>query len=514
MTTATPPTDVLHRRSVIGGQPVALQQHGATFSPVDPRSGQTLEQFAEASVGDIDDALGEADAAAAALAATSPGERAAFLRELARALEAVRPALVARANLETAIGVTRLEGELTRTTRQLEAFADHVATGAHQNIVKVALPEGSPARDLRRMTIPLGVIVVFGASNFPLAFGTPGGDTASALAAGCPVVVKGHPSHPGTSEIVARAFAAAIEASGLPAGVFSLLQGASPELSRRVVLHPIAAGVGFTGSRTVGRILADLAASRDVPIQVHAEMGSSNPVFVTEAALSARGSAIAAGLASSITFGSGQLCTKPGLIFVPTGETGDDFVATLGREFATRVPIPLLNSSVQHRFAAEATDAAEAPASWRVIAKTAPGEGALNAVGELTEIAWDDARSSPEMLAERFGPAAVVVRLSEDSFADAVPVLDGQLTFTIHGEAGDAEALVPLVSVLAQGAGRVVWNGYPTGVAVSAAMTHGGPFPASSTPTTSVGLSALDRFLRPVTFQDFPAELLPVALRD
>lgn len=514
MTSPTRTIESLYRRSVIGGQPVGIDPHGATFSPVDPRTGQTLEEFAEARVSDIDDAMREADAASAALAATSPADRAAFLRELASRLEKVRPELVARANLETAIGVARLEGELTRTTRQLEAFADHVAAGGHQNILKVTLPEGSPARDLRRMTIPLGVIVVFGASNFPLAFGTPGGDTASALAAGCPVVVKGHPSHPGTSEIVARAFAAAIEASGLPSGVFSLLQGATPELSQRLVLHPIAAGIGFTGSRSVGRILADLAASRDVPIQVHAEMGSSNPVFVTSAALTTRGSAIAAGLAASITLGSGQLCTKPGLIFVPRGDSGDDFVATLGQEFATRVPIPLLNGSVKNRFAAGAIDAAVAPASWRIVATTEPGEGVLNAVGELSEIAFDDIATAPDLLAERFGPAAVVVRLPEENFVDAVAVLDGQLTFTIHGEAGDAEALTPLVSVLANGAGRVVWNGYPTGVAVSAAMTHGGPFPASSTPTTSVGLAAIDRFLRPVTFQDFPEELLPEALRD
>ncbi len=504
----------LQHRSIVNGRYVGADESSATFAPVDPRSGETLEAFAEARTADVDDALRFATSAAPALAATTPKERASFLRELARQLESVRPALIARADLETAIGATRLDGELTRTTRQLNAFADHVAAGGHQNATFDTLPEGSPARDLRRMTVPIGVVVVFGASNFPLAFGAPGGDTASALAAGCPVVVKGHPSHPGTSEIVALAFAAAIATLGLPAGVFSLLQGAAPRLSSELVLHPDTAAVGFTGSRTVGRILADLAASRQVPIQVHAEMGSTNPMFITGAALEARSAAIAAGLADSILLGSGQLCTKPGLIFVPTGTGGDRFVAALAEEFGKRVPIPMLNASVRERYLGAGTVTAGAPSSARVVATTAQSDGELPVAGELTEVTWSDARATPALLTERFGPAAVVVRLREDEFADAAKALEGQLTFTVHGEVSDSEALAPLIRVLANRAGRIIWNGYPTGVAVSKAMTHGGPFPASSTPTTSVGLSAITRFLRPVTFQDFPVGLLPPALRD
>ena len=504
----------LQHRSVVNGRYVDEEQGNASFAPADPRTGQTLDTFAEATTADVDEALRRAVAAAPGLAATTPKERAWFLYELASQLESVRTDLVARADLETAIGAARLEGELTRTTRQLAAFAEHVGAGGHQNVTFDALPEGSPARDLRRMTVPIGVVVVFGASNFPLAFGAPGGDTASALAAGCPVVVKGHPSHPGTSEIVALAFAAAIAKVGLPAGVFSLLQGASPRLSSELVLHPDTAAVGFTGSRKVGRILADLAASREFPILVHAEMGSTNPMFITGHALEARSAVIASRLADSILLGSGQLCTKPGLIFVPEGATGDRFVSTLADEFGERVPTPMLNMSIRERYLSAETVAAGAPSSARVVATTVQSDGRFPVAGELTEVTWSDARATPALLEERFGPAAVVVRLPEDAFVDAASTLEGQLTASVHGETGDSEALAPLIRVLANRAGRVIWNGYPTGVAVSKAMTHGGPFPASSTPTTSVGLSAIGRFLRPVTFQDFPAGLLPPALRD
>jgi NADP-dependent aldehyde dehydrogenase len=500
----------LQHRSIVNGRYVDRNEGTATFAPVDPRTGRPLDTFAEASTVDVDDALRHAVVAAPRLAATTPKERATFLRELGFQLESVRTELVARADLETAIGTLRLEGELTRTTRQLAAFADHVAAGGHQNATFDALPDGSPARDLRRMTVPIGVVVVFGASNFPLAFGAPGGDTASALAAGCPVVVKGHPSHPGTSEIVALAFATAIAKVGLPAGVFSLLQGDSPRISTELVVHPDTAAVGFTGSRKVGRILADLAASREVPILVHAEMGSTNP----SDALEARSAAIASGLADSILLGSGQLCTKPGLVFVPEGATGDGFVSTLGDEFGKRVPIPMLNTSIRERYLSAETVVAGAPSSARVVATTTHSDGRFPVAGELTEVTWSDARATPALLEERFGPAAVVVRLPEDAFVDAASTLEGQLTASVHGEAGESEALAPLIKVLATRAGRIVWNGFPTGVAVSKAMTHGGPFPASSTPTTSVGLSAISRFLRPVTFQDFPVALLPPALRD
>jgi acyl-CoA reductase-like NAD-dependent aldehyde dehydrogenase len=500
----------LSLRSLINGVPVS-EGSTATFSPTDPTTGLTLESFAEATANDVDAALAAALAAAPVLAATNPAERSELLNEIARQLELVRDAIVERGERETGISAARLTGELSRTTNQLRAFAGFVATGDHQARVFDTLPEGSPARDLRRMALPLGVVVVFEASNFPLAFGTAGGDTAAALAAGCPVVAKAHPSHPGTSEIVALALSAALATVGLPAGVFSLLQGSTAELSRLLVMHPDTAAVGFTGSQRVGRILMDLAASREHPILVHAEMGSTNPLFVTSAALTERGDAIAAGLVGSIMIGSGQLCTKPGLIFVPAGVAGDSFVGALAAEFATQTPIPLLNAGVRSQYVAAGT-AREPHASLTVLATTALGAGAVPVHGELVEVSWADARGDARLLEERFGPAAVVVRLAEAEFAAAASELENQLTFTIQGEVADHVSLQPLVNVLARKAGRVVWNGFPTGVAVSPAMTHGGLYPASSTATTSVGLAAIDRFLRPVTFQDFPAELLPSAL--
>lgn len=497
--------------SIINGMPVATLS-AETFAPTDPHTGLALESFVEATESDVDAALAAAVSAAPALAATGPSERSELLHEIARQLELVRDVIVERAGRETGISAVRLNGELTRTTNQLGAFACFVATGDHERRVFDTLPEGSPARDLRRMALPMGVVVVFEASNFPLAFGTAGGDTAAAIAAGCPVVVKAHPSHPGTSEIVALAIAAAVETVGLPAGVFSLLQGSAAELSTRLVLHEDTTAVGFTGSQRVGRILMDLAASREHPIQVHAEMGSTNPLFITTAALAQRSATIATGLVGSIMIGSGQLCTKPGLVFVPEGSAGDTFVSTLAAEFATQTPIPLLNEGVRSHYLAAGADRQPHP-SLLVLATTGIGAGAAPVEGELVEISWADARDDARLLEERFGPAAIVVRLPEAEFAEAASALESQLTFTIQGEVDDYGLLLPLVTALARKAGRIIWNGYPTGVAVSPAMTHGGPYPASSTATTSVGLAAIDRFLRPVTFQDFPVELLPAALR-
>jgi acyl-CoA reductase-like NAD-dependent aldehyde dehydrogenase len=508
MTTST----TLELRSIVNGRPTiqVVGEVEGRFSPVDPRTGIALEEFAQAGRRDIEDAARLATEAAPALAATTPSERSALLREIGAQLESRREELVARAELETALGLSRLDGELTRTIVQLAAFAAFVADGGHLHASVDRPTPGGPAGELRRMTLPLGVVAVFGASNFPFAFSTPGGDTASALAAGCPVVVKGHPSHPGTSEIAARAIAAAIHASGLPAGCFALLQGTDPTLSTGLVSHPLVSAVGFTGSRAVGRILHDTAAARDLPIQVHAEMGSTNPLFVTTAAIRARGVEIARGLTGSILQGSGQFCTKPGLVLVPSGAEGDAFVSELAEEFGRRLPGPLLNGSVRDRYERQPTGEGRERST---IATTILGSDALSVTGELIEVAWDEVDEHPELLEERFGPAAVILRLAEADFARAASELDGQLTATVHGESEDAVGLDELLRILALRAGRIVWNGYPTGVAVSPAMTHGGPYPAASTPTSSVGLTAIDRFLRPVTFQDFPDELLPAALR-
>lgn len=499
--------------SIIAGRPVEAGER--TFAPIAPATGDVLDPpFTEASAADIDAAVAAAVAAAPALAATSPQQRADFLRAISAALEARRGELVPRADAESGLGPVRLEGELTRAIVQFEAFADLVATGDHLAVVidpPKADARPAPRPDLRKMHVPLGPVAVFGASNFPFAFGTPGGDTASALAAGCPVVVKGHPAHPGTSELVALAIADAAVSVGLPAGVFSVLQGADPSLSTALVAHPGITAVGFTGSLIVGRILMDTAAARPAPITVHAEMGSVNPTFITSAAIEARCEAIAQGLAASLTGGAGQFCTKPGVSVVPRGEIGDRFVAALADAFAATNVHALLTPGIRATY--ERSTAATAAHATVLARGTGPTEGSA-AEPLLLTADFDAVADHPDLVDEHFGPFGIVLRADEADFARVAAGLDGQLAAVVHAEDGSVPAVRDLIAVLSTRAGRVIWNGFPTGVAVAAAMTHGGPYPAASTPTTSVGLAALDRFVRPVTYQSVPEAALPPALVD
>ncbi|GGT00954.1 aldehyde dehydrogenase family protein [Nonomuraea spiralis] len=483
---------------------------------VDPRTGEPRERVAaESAPQDVDRAVRAAAATLPALA--DRAVRADLLRTAAALLEEGGEEIIATADAETALGRVRLTGELARTCYQLRAFAEVAEAGAFLDvIIDHADPDARPAPrpDLRRYKVPLGVVAVFSASNFPLAFSVPGGDTASALAAGCPVVVKAHPDHPATSVLTARALRAAAEKAGLPADVVGLVHGfsAGPELVR----HPLTAAVGFTGSVRGGRALHDLAAARPRPIPFHGELGSLNPVVVTEQAAATRAAAIGAGLAASYTQGLGQFCVKPGLVLLPAGAAGD---AVLDAVVTATVPAgPLLDPRMRAAFLDGVRSRAALPGVAQALA-AGEDEAAPLAVrpGVLTVAAGQLAAGThAELLEECFGPVTVVARYGSEAERDAVlGTLPGNLTATVHLGAGEREgAAAGLVARLAGLAGRVVVDGWPTGVTVAPAMQHGGPYPASTSTSTSVGSTAIERWLRPVCFQDTPDALLPPELRE
>ncbi|WP_233221277.1 aldehyde dehydrogenase (NADP(+)) [Streptomyces carminius] len=496
---------------------------------VDPRTGKQRDQVAvEAATADVDAAVRAAHAARAALADRTA--RIALLRAAAEELEAAREEIVATADAETALGPVRLNGELGRTTYQLCAFADEVSDGGYLDVI-IDHADASltpPRPDLRRYRIPLGVVAVYAASNFPLAFSVPGGDTASALAAGCPVVVKAHPDHPATSELCAAALRRAAARTGLPEDVVRLVHGfdAGVELVR----HPLVAAAGFTGSIRGGRALFDAAAARPVPIPFHGELGSLNPVVVTEAAAAERAEGIGGGLAGSMTMGCGQFCTKPGLVLAPAGESGDRLLAVLAETLGEAAPGPLLDARMREAFLAGVRARTElADVAAPVLA--AEGEGQAVGAGFLTVPAARLAAGGAHelLLEECFGPVTVVARYRDTDEAVAVLAkLPGNLTATLHlgereaegaGETGDGGGsgdgtAARLLAELTGLAGRVLVNGWPTGVAVAPAQHHGGPYPATTSTSTSVGATAIERWLRPVAYQDTPQALLPPELHD
>ncbi|GHA15401.1 aldehyde dehydrogenase [Streptomyces echinoruber] len=471
----------------------------------------------EATAQEVDEVVRAAHAARASLADRTV--RAAFLRTAAEQLEAARDGLVETADAETALGPVRLTGELARTCFQLRAFADIVEEGAFLDVV-INHPDATatpPIPDLRRLKVPLGVVAVYAASNFPFAFSVAGGDTASALAAGCPVVVKSHPGHPALSELVAKVLRRAAAAHGIPAGVLGLVHGF--EAGVELVTHPLVAAAGFTGSVRGGRALFDAAAARPVPIPFHGELGSLNPVLVTRAAAAERAEAIGAGLAGSMTLGVGQFCTKPGLVLVPAGAAGDRLVKSLTDAVSNTDPGVMLDHRMRDNFLKGVT---ERTALDGVESPVTPGAG-----GEHTVSAGFLTVSARRLLAggehdllieECFGPVTVLARYEDRAEAEAVlSRLPGNLTATVHlsaeeaaGEDGGAELLAALTPL----AGRILVNGWPTGVAVCHAQHHGGPYPATTSPHTSVGGTAIERWLRPVTYQNAPEALLPPELRD
>ncbi|MFD7513052.1 aldehyde dehydrogenase (NADP(+)), partial [Streptomyces sp. NPDC059853] len=477
---------------------------------VDPRTGKRREQVTtEAGAADVDRAVRAAHATSGALA--DRDTRIALLRAAADALEADRDAIIAAADAETALGLPRLTGELDRTTGQLRAFADEVADGGYLGvIIDHADPGLTPPRpDLRRYKIPLGVVAVYAASNFPLAFSVPGGDTASALAAGCPVVVKAHPDHPATSALTGAALRRAAAGVGLPEDVISVVHGF--EAGIELIKHPLVSAAGFTGSVRGGRALFDAAAARPVPIPFHGELGSLNPVVVTREAAAERAEEIGEGLAGSVTLGTGQFCVKPGLVLAPEGEEGDRLVATLGEKLAGSTPGVLLDTRMRENFVAGVA-ARAGLAEVTTGTPAGPGEELTVVPGFLTVPAArlaEDESAHELLLEECFGPLTVVARYSDDEEVSRVlGRLPGNLTATVQlsaaeaaGESGDAAALVAELTPLA---GRVLVNGWPTGVAVSPAQHHGGPYPATTSTSTSVGATAIERWLRPVVYQSTP----------
>ncbi|WP_393084877.1 aldehyde dehydrogenase (NADP(+)) [Streptomyces sp. LN704] len=485
---------------------------------VDPRTGKQREQVAvEATAQEVDETVRAAHAARGALVDRTA--RAAFLRTAAELLEGAKDHLVEAADAETALGPVRLTGELARTCYQLRAFGDIVDEGAFLDVV-INHPDDTatpPIPDLRRYKVPLGVVAVYSASNFPFAFSVAGGDTASALAAGCPVVVKAHPDHPALSELVAAVLRRAAARHGIPAGVVGLVHGF--EAGVELVRHPLVTAAGFTGSVRGGRALFDAAAARPVPIPFHGELGSLNPVVVTEAAAAERAEAIGAGLAGSMTLGVGQFCVKPGLVLAPASAAGDRLVKSLTDAVSDTGAGVLLDHRMRDNFVAGVAERAGLPG---VEAPVTPGAGGEHTVspGFLTVPAQKLATAGEHdlLLEECFGPLTVIVRYEDESEAGAVLArLPGNLTATVQlsaeeaaGEGRGAEILAELTPL----AGRVVVNGWPTGVAVAPAQHHGGPYPATTSTSTSVGGTAIERWLRPVAYQGAPEALLPAELRD
>ncbi|MEV5515786.1 aldehyde dehydrogenase (NADP(+)) [Streptomyces flaveolus] len=485
---------------------------------VDPRTGKQREQVAvEATAQEVDTTVRAAHAAREALADRTV--RAAFLRTAADELKAAENTLVEVADAETALGPVRLTGELARTCYQLRAFADIVDEGEFLGVV-INHPDDTatpPIPDLRRYKVPLGVVAVYSASNFPFAFSVPGGDTASALAAGCPVVVKSHPDHPALSELVASVLRRAAARHDIPEGVLGLVHGFDAGIE--LIKHPLVAAAGFTGSVRGGRALFDAAAARPVPIPFHGELGSLNPVVVTEAAAAERAEAIGAGLAGSMTLGVGQFCVKPGLVLVPSGAAGDGLVKTLTDAVSDTDAGVLLDHRMRDNFVAGVAERAALP---DVESPVTPGAGGEHTVspGFLTVPAGRLAAEGEHdlLLEECFGPVTVVARYNDEAEVRGVlSRLPGNLTATVQlsaeeaaGQGRGAEILAELTPL----AGRVLVNGWPTGVAVAAAQHHGGPYPATTSTSTSVGGTAVERWLRPVAYQGAPEALLPAELRD
>ncbi|WP_445151597.1 aldehyde dehydrogenase family protein [Baekduia sp. Peel2402] len=489
------------------------------FKAVDPRTGEALASYDEATLTDVDAAVALAVQAAADPALADPTKRAAFLRGAAARLRARGEEIVELAGRETGLPPVRLNGELGRTTGQLEAFATVVENGDHLDaILDSPDPSATPPRpDVRRTVRPLGPVAVFGASNFPLAFSTAGGDTASALAAGCPVVVKGHPAHPGTSSLVAEEVVAAVADAGLPAGTFQHVLAASHEVGGALVDHPNIAAVAFTGSHRGGRALMDRAAARPTPIPVYAEMGSLNPLVVTEAALAARADAIVDALAGAVATFGGQLCTKPGLVLVPDTAAGEAFTTALADALGARDPEVLLAESIRDGLRTGLASLDEAGVTRLTPAESDDDNNGFHARPVVHRARAADLGTIAPIGEEHFGPATIVLTYTSlDEATTALLHAGGQLSATVHAQPEDHPDLQPLLDAAARVAGRIVFDGVPTGVAVTWGMTHGGPYPAASDAgmSTSVGLTALRRFLRPVTYQDAPQALLPPELRD
>lgn len=511
-------TPHLHGRNQVGADFSA--RGDKTFRAFNPKTSEWLEPpFHQANQQEVDAAFGLAAEAATALRLTRRETITGFLEAIAQEILALGDVLIERAAAETGLSQQRLVSERSRTAAQIRLFAVLVKEGSWVDArIDRALPDRkpSPRPDLRRMLVPIGPVVVFGASNFPLAFSVAGGDTISALAARNPVIVKAHPAHPGTSELVAGAIARAVRRSELPEGTFSMLHGIDPEVSLALVRQPAARAVAFTGSLRAGRALYDAASRRPDPISVFAEMGSINPVFVLPGALEDNLDPIAKGLAASINLGAGQFCTCPGLVVGNEGSAFRQFAAKLGALFEQAAPATMLHPGILEGYTSGVERAksikgvtARASVSAKDPAKT---EG-TPVLLETNAAAW---LANQTLSEEIFGPASILVRSeTAEELLSIARALPGSLTASVFGTSRDLEEHRELISILGTKAGRLIFNGYPTGVEVTHAMHHGGPYPATTDSRfTSVGAAAILRFARPVCYQSFPESSLPPELQN
>jgi alpha-ketoglutaric semialdehyde dehydrogenase len=503
--------------SLIAGQPTAGE--GKTTFGFDPATNQALEPtYTLLTEEQLKAATAAASEAFASFSTLDPEAHASFLEAIVDNIEAIGEELIVRAGQETGLPSARLQGERARTIGQLRLFAAVVRQGDFRGVrIDPALPERSPLprADIRQRQIPLGPVAVFGAGNFPLAFSTAGGDTASALAAGCPVVFKAHNAHPGTSELVGQAIVKAVKDNGLHPGVFSLIYGPGASIGQALVADPHIKAVGFTGSQAAGIALMRTAAARREPIPVYAEMSSLNPVFVFEGALKGDVDALATQYVTAVTGSSGQLCTSPGLLFAPTGDLGDKLATAVARAITACSGQTMLTEGIA--------------GSWNAGAEALGSAEGVNLIGRGTEGATKNA-PAPTIFGTRvhdfvtnqvlheeiFGAASLVIRYgSVEELLEAITRLEGQLTASLQLTEEDYPTAAPLIPALEQKVGRIIVNGWPTGVEVGHAIVHGGPFPATSdSRTTSVGTLAINRFLRPVAYQNIPQELLPAPLQD
>jgi len=476
------------------------------------------DQFAVHGINDVEASCAAAEECFNQFRQFDRDSRAAFLERIAEEILHLGDELIVTAMRESGLPRARLEGERGRTVGQLRMFADVVRTGAFLGIrIDPAMPERQPLPrpDLRLRMVPLGPVAVFGASNFPLAFSTAGGDTASALAAGCPVVVKAHPAHPATGALVAGAIGRAVQACGMPEGVFSHLVGPGNELGAALVQNSHIAAVGFTGSRAGGLALLRLAQARPVPIPVYAEMSSINPVVLCPDALSSRADALGRGFVQSLTAGAGQFCTNPGLVLAVEGAGLDDFVRSATEALATAAASTMLTPNIHAAYRA-GVEALETHSDVELLARGPVGEGVSACRAAFFATTAEAFLADQALGHEVFGASSLLVRCrNEDGLLEVLRQAEGQLTATIQMDTGDEAFAARLVPVMELKAGRILANGWPTGVEVAHAMVHGGPYPSTSDArTTSVGSLAIDRFLRPVSYQDLSEALLPPELRD
>lgn len=496
------------------------QPDDQTFQAINPATGASLPpDYYGASEAEVNRACELAASAFRVFRKTSTAQRAAFLRAIADEIEALGDVLLERYVAESGLPGGRAQGERGRTCGQLRLFADTIESGsAHRTVIAPGDPERQPLPkpDLRLRYVGVGPVAVFGPANFPLAFGVAGGDTASALAAGCPVVVKAHSSHPGTSELVGLAVSRAVARCNLPEGVFSLIFGSGRSVASLLVKHPAIQAVGFTGSERVGRQLFDWACSRPQPIPVFAEMSSINPVLLLPGALAERSAAIAEGLYGSVTMGVGQFCTNPGLILLPEGDAANTFAEALASHMGSYEQAPMLNESGCVSYHEGLHKLAKLPVvETLMLPAQKEGTSGFVAGAALFRVRAADFLSHPELHAEVFGPATLLVSCADvATMSEIVHKLGGQLTISVHANQADIKVSADWIADLEVKTGRIVFNGFPTGVEVSPAMVHGGPYPATTDARfTSVGTRSIDRFLRPVCYQDFPVDCLPEDLR-